>query len=83
MFYQIRVRGRLDSAWSEWFDGLTITHDAGGDTTLAGELIDQAALHGVLSKVRDLGLSLLAIDRREDAGESGSPDRREEEDDVR
>ena len=61
MRYQIRVQGHLDRGWSEWFAGLTITHEAGGDTTLEGELVDQAALHGVLVKVRDLGLRLLAV----------------------
>lgn len=61
MRYQIRVRGHLDDDWAEWFDGLAITHEAGGTTLLAGELADQAALHGVLAKVRDLGLCLLAV----------------------
>ena len=61
MRYQIRVQGHLDGAWSEWFDGLAITHEAGGTTLLAGKLADQAALHGVLAKVRDLGLCLLAV----------------------
>ncbi len=61
MRYQIRVQGHLDGAWAEWFDGLAITHEAGGATLLAGELADQAALHGVLAKVRDLGLRLLAV----------------------
>jgi hypothetical protein len=59
--YEIRVQGHLDRAWSAWFDGLTITHESGGDTLLEGELVDQAALHGVLLKVRDLGLRLLAV----------------------
>jgi hypothetical protein len=59
--YEIRVQGHLDGAWSAWFDGLTITHEPGGDTLLEGELVDQAALHGVLQKVRDLGLRLLAV----------------------
>ncbi len=61
MRYQIRVRGHLDRAWSAWFDGLAISHEAGGDTLLEGELADQAALHGVLARVRDLGLPLLAV----------------------
>ena len=61
MRYQIRIQGHLDGAWAAWFDGLAITHEAGGTTLLAGELADQAALHGALAKVRDLGLSLLAV----------------------
>ncbi len=61
MRYQIRVQDHLDPGWSAWFEGLTITHEAGGDTLLEGELVDQAALHGVLVKVRDLGLYLLAV----------------------
>jgi hypothetical protein len=61
MQYRICVRGRLDSAWADWFDGLTVTADANDNTILAGTLADQAALHGVLAKVRDLGLTLLSV----------------------
>ncbi len=68
--YEIRVGGQLDEGWSEWFDGLAITHEAEGDTLLEGELADQAALHGVLAKVRDLGLRLLAVNP------AAAPDRR-------
>ena len=63
MCYQIRVQGHLDSTWSEWFDGLTIANLANGEALLAGDLADQAALHGVLIKIRDLGLPLLAVRR--------------------
>lgn len=59
--YHIRIRGHLDSRWETWFDHLTVTPEAGGNTLLAGPIIDQAALHGVLRKVRDLGLPLLSI----------------------
>ena len=59
--YQIRLQGHLDSHWSAWFEGLTITNEANGEAVLRGPLADQAALHGVLIKVRDLGLPLLAI----------------------
>jgi len=59
--YQIRVRGALDPHWSEWFDGMAVTYDANGDTLLTGLLADQAALYGVLHRIRDLGLILLAI----------------------
>jgi len=61
--YQIRVKGHLDPTWSAWFDGLSMTHDADGDTTLAGPVIDQAALYGLLRKARDLGLTLLAVNQ--------------------
>ena len=60
-YYQIRVKGYLDLDWSTWFDGLTITHDADGCTTIAGRVADQAALYGLIGKARDLGLVLLAV----------------------
>jgi hypothetical protein len=59
--YEIRVRGHLGGAWSEWFDGLEITNLENGDALLSGEITDQAELHGVLAKVRDLGLPLVAV----------------------
>ena len=65
MYYNITVHGHLDSAWSEWFDGLTITNQEDGTTLLAGCIVDQTALHGVLNKVRDLGLPLVACVARE------------------
>ena len=63
MHYQIRVNGVLDSSWSAWFDGLQITSDDRGQTTIAGPIADQAALHGLLAKIRDLGLELLEVRR--------------------
>jgi hypothetical protein len=60
--YRIRVHGMLPAHWSEWFDGFAIAYDAGGDTTLTGQVVDQAALHGLISRVRDLGLTLVAIE---------------------
>ena len=60
-WYEIRLRGQLDDRWAEWFEGLTITLEDSGDTVLTGPLIDQAALHGLLRKVRDLGLPLLSV----------------------
>ena len=59
--YQIRVKGHLDDTWSAWFGGLTITNEANGEAVLAGPIVDQAALHGLLVKVRDLGLPLIAV----------------------
>jgi hypothetical protein len=61
--YEIRLRGVLDSRWSDWFDGLEIRSDAPGQTLIAGPVADQAALHGLLAKVRDLGLPLLSVQR--------------------
>ena len=59
--YQIRVKSHLDADWTDWFEGLTITLEEDGDTLLTGPLIDQAALHGLLKKVRDLGIPLLSV----------------------
>ncbi len=61
--YEIRVQGRLDQRWSTWFDGLTISYEGEDITVLRGSLVDEAALHGVLIKVRDLALPLLAVSR--------------------
>jgi hypothetical protein len=61
--YEIRVRGVLDGGWSAWFDGLQVTSDEHGQTSLTGPVVDQAALHGLLAKVRDLGLELLEVRR--------------------
>jgi len=59
--YQIRLKGHLGRHWMDWFEGLTITLEENGDTLLTGPVIDQAALHGLLKKVRDLGLPLLSV----------------------
>ena len=61
--YQIRIRGYLRPEWSEWFDGMTITHESNGDTILSGSVRDQAALHGLLTRVRDLGLTLVSVNQ--------------------
>ena len=53
--YEIRIKGHLDDKWADWFEGLTITREDNGETLLIGPVVDQAALHGVLRKVRDLG----------------------------
>jgi hypothetical protein len=65
--YEIRVKGVLGSGWSAWFDGLEVTSDERGQTTLAGPVADQAALHGLLAKIRDLGLELLEVRRTDPA----------------
>ena len=59
--YEIRVKGHLDTRWAAWFDGLSITHGSGGTTIIHGPVADQAALHGLLQKVRDLGLPLISV----------------------
>jgi hypothetical protein len=59
--YEIRLKGHLGSQWTEWFEGLIITLEDNGDTLLIGPVVDQAALHGLLKKVRDLGLPLVSI----------------------
>ncbi len=71
--YQIRVKGHLSADWSAWFDGMTIAQDADGATLITGLVADQAALHGLLRKVRDLGLTLLALS----SSERGLPNRPE------
>ncbi len=59
--YQIRLQGHLDAQWTSWFAGLTVTLAANGETVLTGPVVDQAALHGLLRKVRDLGMPLLSV----------------------
>jgi hypothetical protein len=61
MVYQIRIKGHLGRQWTAWFGGLTIALEDNGDTLLTGPVVDQAALHGLLRKVRDLGMPLLAV----------------------
>ena len=61
MVYQIRIKGHLSPQWTDWFEGLTITLEEGGDTLLTGPVADQAALHGWFKKVRDLGMPLLSV----------------------
>ena len=61
MIYQIRVREELAPHWSEWFEGMTITPGESGDTLIRGPIVDQAALYGILRKVRDLGLTLYSV----------------------
>jgi hypothetical protein len=58
---EIRLRSQIDEHWSEWFEGLALTHTAEGDTILNGQVADQSALHGLLAKLRDLGVSILSV----------------------
>ena len=63
MVYQIRVETHLGTQWADWFEGLTITLEANAETLLTGPVVDQAMLHGLLRKIRDLGLSLISVVR--------------------
>ncbi|HEY5361507.1 MAG TPA: hypothetical protein VIJ82_28105 [Streptosporangiaceae bacterium] len=63
--YEIRLKGHLDTRWAAWFDGLTLTHGSDGTTTIHGPVADQAALHGLLQKARDLGLPLISVTQAE------------------
>ena len=63
MIYQIRLRGHLGAEWTDWFEGLTVTLEEDGDTLLTGPVVDQAALHGLLKRVRDLGMSLVSVNQ--------------------
>ncbi len=67
--YQIRLRGQLAPVWSDWFDGLAISWDDSGDTLLTGPVADQPALHGLLRKIRDLGVTLVSINQVHAAAE--------------
>ena len=75
--YEIRLKGHLDDKWADWFEGLTITRADNGETLLHGQVVDQAALHGVLRQVRDLGLPLLSViqvERKPANGPDGNMD---------
>jgi hypothetical protein len=63
-YYEIKVKGELDTHWSAWFEGLTLTHLEGQETLLAGPLPDQAALHGLLERIRDLNLTLISVNSK-------------------
>ncbi len=59
--YEIKLKGYLNNSWADWFDGMIFAHESDGTTTLTGKIIDQAALHGLLKKTRDLGLPLISV----------------------
>ena len=61
--YEIRLTGHLDAHWTAWFDGMTVSHETDGTTVISGQVADQAALHGLLQRVRDLGLPLVSVRR--------------------
>lgn len=61
LIYQIKIRSELDSAWEEWFEDLTLTHDCEGNTLLTGPIVDHTALHSILLKIRDLNLKLISV----------------------
>jgi hypothetical protein len=71
--YQIRIKGHLGRQWTDWFSGLTITLEDNGDTLLTGLIVDQAALHGLLRKVRDLGMPLISVSSRSQLEEGEKP----------
>ena len=73
MIYQIRIQGHLGAEWTDWFEGLSITLQDNGETLLSGPVVDQAALHGLLRKVRDLGLPLLSVIRLQ-SDQADAPD---------
>jgi hypothetical protein len=73
MVYQFRIKGHLGQEWTDWFEGLTITLEENGETLLTGPVTDQAALYGLLKKVRDLGMPLLSVNRVE-PGQADAPD---------
>jgi hypothetical protein len=72
--YQIRIRGRMDEDWSEWFDDMTLTHTSEGQTILTGPIADQAALHGTLDKILNLNLELVSIVQIEGIAEQSEAD---------
>lgn len=72
-YYEIRIKGHLDNRWDNWFEGMTITLETNGETRLTGPVADQSALHGLLKKVRDLGVRLIAVNRIEPGQTDGKP----------
>jgi hypothetical protein len=81
--YQIRIKGQLGSQWRDWFGGLMVTLEENGDTLLTGLVIDQSALHGLLRKVRDLGMSLVSVNPVEAVPADAENARQEMNDQIR
>ena len=73
-YYEIRIKGHIDLSWGDWFDGMRITHEANGETLVAGILVDQAALHGMLRKVSDLGIPLVSVNTVKNSSQDGQED---------
>jgi hypothetical protein len=73
VIYQIRIKGYLSPQWMDWFEGMSITLEEGGNTLLTGPLVDQAALHGLLRKVRDLGMPLVSVSPLEPGSSTNPP----------
>ncbi len=71
--YEIRLKGHLDARWTAWFDGLSLRNERDGTTVISGPVIDQAALHGLLRRVRDVGLPLVSVSRAEPADQPDPP----------
>jgi hypothetical protein len=74
--YEVRLQGHLDPRWAAWFDGLSLSHESDGTTVISGSVADQAALHGLLGKVRDLGLPLVSVNQVDPGQDSPSRTRR-------
>lgn len=72
-YYEIRIMGHLDDRWTDWFEGMTISLETDGETRLTGTVVDQSALHGLLKKVRDLGVQLISVNRIEPGQTDGKP----------
>jgi hypothetical protein len=79
--FQIRIQGHLSQQWQDWFEGLRITLEEDGNTLLSGPVVDQSALHGILKKIRDLGIPLLSINST-DPNQSTNPDASQDKSDI-
>ena len=74
--YRLRVKGTLDPSWSAWFDGMGVEATSGGETVLSGPVRDQSALHGLLGKIREMGLSLLSVEQSKQVDDGAGENRR-------
>jgi hypothetical protein len=81
-YYIIRIEGHISASWASWFEGLEIRREESGETVLSGTLVDQTALHGVLMRIRDLGLPLVAVSRLREAADQEPDAQRVEEGNV-